>query len=189
MTPAAAPTARGSTVHATVEFIQQTYGAALLEQILGQLSRADRQQLLGAGLKDHVPYDRVLQLWTAADRTLAPIDPEWMEVAGAFSIGSLGRKLYGGLLKKASPTEFVTQSVSLFKLFYSHGDVMPVEVTPGRAVLRLVGFDQHGVLFCRRQIGGLRSAATIAGGVDVSVKHVRCTVEGDAFCEWEMQWR
>lgn len=189
MTPVTEVTARGSAVHATIEFIRATYGAKKLDQILGQLARGDRALLRDAGLQDHVPYEKVRLFWDAADKALGPIDADWMETAGAFSIGSLGRKLYGGLLRKASPGEFVTQSVSLFKLFYSHGSVMPVEVGAGRAVLRLVGFEEHGVLFCRRQTGGLRSAAEIAGGLEVTVKHVRCTDEGDAYCEWEMTWR
>ena len=189
MTSSKPATARGSAVQATVAFIEERFGATVLERVLGQLGRAERQQLLETGLKDHVPYDKVVHFWTVADRILAPIDANWMEAAGAFSIGSLGRKLYGGLLLKASPLEFLTQSVSLFKLFYSEGDVILVEMMRGRAVVRLVGFEEHGAFFCRRQIGGLRSAAEIAGGVDVSVRHVRCTVEGDAFCEWEMRWR
>jgi predicted hydrocarbon binding protein len=29
----------------------------------------------------------------------------------------------------------------------------------------------------------------LAGGVDASVRHVRCAGEGDAFCEWELRWK
>jgi hypothetical protein len=31
-------------------------------------------------------------------------------------------------------------------------------------------------------------AVELAGGVRPSVRHVRCAVEGDAFCEWELHW-
>ena len=87
-----------------------------------------------------------------------------METAGAYAIDSVGQQLYSGLLRKASPMEFVTQSVSLFQLYYAPGDVVAVEVEPTGAVLRLVGFPAASALFCSRQTGGLRRAAELAGG-------------------------
>ena len=60
---------------------------------------------------------------------------------------------------------------------------------PGHAVLRLVGFDAGTSVFCRRQTGGLRCAITLAGGAEPSTRHVRCVLEGDAFCEWELRWK
>ena len=59
-----------------------------------------------------------------------------METAGAYAIDSVGQQLYSGLLRKASPMEFVTQSVSLFQLYYAPGDVVAVEVESSGAVLR-----------------------------------------------------
>ncbi|HVE80318.1 MAG TPA: hypothetical protein VNA89_15745, partial [Gemmatimonadaceae bacterium] len=83
----------------------------------------------------------------------------------------------------------LTQSVSLFRLFYHPGNMDVVYEAPGAAVLRLVGFDPATPLFCRRQTGGLRCALTLAGGLEPRTRHVRCALEGDAFCEWELGWR
>lgn len=181
--------ARGSTAQTTLAFIRATYGAETADTILARLGSAERKQLQSAGTTDYLSYDRLLALWKAADAQLAPEHPRWMEEAGAYAIASLGQQMYGGLLHKASPTEFVTQSVSLFNLYYPQGDMEAVEVEPGRAVLRLVGFDALGRLFCQRQTGGLRVATELAGGEEVRVAHVRCAHEGDAFCEWEVRWR
>jgi hypothetical protein len=189
MRETALPLARGSTVQATMDFIRRSHGDAALESILATLGEERRSLLLAADKTGYVPYDLLLALWQAADGRLATAQPDWMEQAGAFAISSLGQELYGGLLRKTSPLEFVTQSVSVYKLYYSQGDMELVQVEPGRAVIRLVGFDTLGPLFCRRQTGGLRSAAELAGGVEVRVKHVRCAFEGDAFCEWEVRWR
>ena len=35
----------------------------------------------------------------------------------------------------------------------------------------------------------LTAALAIAGGDDPVVRHVRCALEGDAFCEWELRWK
>jgi len=180
--------ARGSTAQATLAYIRDAHGDDAVEAILAKLGPAERKQLQSAGTMDYLSYDRLLALWKAADARLAAEHPDWMELAGAWAIDSMGQKLYAGLLHKSSPAEFVTQSVSLFNLYYPQGTMEAVEVEDGRAVVRLVGFDAMGNLFCKRQTGGLRSATEIAGGADVRVRHVRCTVEGDAFCEWEVRW-
>ncbi len=180
--------ARGSTANATLEFIRQRYGDAELEAILARVDEPTRALVRDASMTVDLPYDALLRVWRSADESLRGRDAEWMEQAGAFAIDSVGQKLYGGLLRKASPVEFVTQSVSLFQLYYAPGDMVPVEVEAGRAVLRLVGFPAIGPLFCRRQTGGLRRAAELAGGKRVQVAHVRCEHEGDGYCEWEVRW-
>jgi hypothetical protein len=188
MRAATTATARGSTVHATLAFIRDTYGAEALDAIMGQVESGARMRLEGAGMTDELPYESLLAVWRSADDALRERDRNWMEQAGAFAIDSLGQQLYGGLLHKTSPAEFVTQSVSLFQLYYAPGDMIPVQVEARRAVLRLVGFPTIGPLFCQRQTGGLRRAAELAGGQTVRVTHVRCEHEGDAYCEWEVRW-
>jgi len=188
MRTATTATARGSTVHATLAFIRDTYGAETLAAIMNTVDAEARTRAERAAMTDELPYELLLSVWRAADNVLRDRDPSWMEQAGAFAIDSLGQQLYGGLLRKTSPSEFVTQSVSLFQLYYAPGDMILVEVEPSRAVLRLVDFPAIGPLFCRRQTGGLRRATELAGGTDVRVTHVRCEHEGDAYCEWELRW-
>jgi len=181
--------ARGSTALATLDFIRREHGGDVLARIMARLPGATRERLTSTGKGDELPYAMLMALWESADLELAASHPEWAEAAGAFAIGSLGQVLYGGLLQKRTPMDFITQSVSLFRLYYSPGDIVAVEVEPGRTVARLEGFESMGSLFCRRQTGGLVRAVEIAGGKDVSVEHVRCEHEGDCFCEWEIRWR
>ncbi|MDQ6827608.1 MAG: hypothetical protein M3081_01935 [Gemmatimonadota bacterium] len=180
--------ARGSTARTTMGFIRREHGDVVLNTILMRLGAEERKQVRDAVMSDQLPYDALVAFWRSADASLRDAHPKWMEEAGAFSINSVGQQLYGGLLRKTSPIEFVTQSVSLFKLYYAPGDIVSVEVDVGRAVLRLLGFDAIDPLFCRRQSGGLLRATELAGGRRARVRHVRCTCEGDAFCEWEISW-
>ena len=191
--------AKGSVLLATLAFLEAEGGRELRDQVLERLGPEERDRILGALPTESVPFDRVLDLWTAADAVLG--GPEqgsagaaagggdgWAERAGAFSIASYGQELYGGILRKSSPREFLTQPVSLYRLYYHSGDMEVVREEPGRAVLRLADFDQPHPLFCRRQTGGLQEALELAGGRNGDVRHVRCVVEGDAFCEWELRW-
>ncbi|HEX9894810.1 MAG TPA: hypothetical protein VGA78_12855 [Gemmatimonadales bacterium] len=189
MTRLTGPVAKGSTFVATLEFLREAGGPALHDRVLRGLGPADRKAIRGLTPTSEAPFPLLLRLWRSADAELASRDPGWIERAGAFSIASGGKRLYGGILQKESPLQFLTQSVSLFRLFYHPGDMEVVEEGPDRAVLRLVGFPPTDRLFCRRQTGGLQSALTIAGGSEPSVRHVRCELEGDAFCEWELRWR
>lgn len=184
-----APTAKGSTVRSTLAFIEARYGAAVALMALNAVDPETRRTLAAVQATDEVPYAALVALWTASDELLAARAPAWAEESGAQAIDSLGVQLYGGILRKATPQAFLTQSVSLFRLYYHPGDMEVVEDAPERAVLRLVGFDPVTRLFCHRQTGGLRRAIELAGGGAARVQHVRCCIEGDAFCEWELRWQ
>lgn len=180
--------AKGSAVRTTVDFIRQDGGSALVEKVFAALPPELAGRLRAAEPTEEVPFPEMVALWEATDAILGETDPGWAERAGAHSIESLGMQLYGGILRKASPLEFLTQGVSLFRLYYHPGDMTVVEQEAGRAVLRLVGFDAPHRLFCRRQSGGLAKAVAVTGGNDSEARHVRCVIDGDAFCEWELRW-
>lgn len=182
------PVTRGSAVKATLAFLEQEGGAGLVRRVLARCGAEERRRLRKLSTTDEAPYALILALWRAADGVLGRSAPDWMERAGAFSIESSGQQLYGGILRKRSPREFLTQSVSLFRLYYHPGDMEVVEQAERAAVLRLVGFGAEDPLFCRRQTGGLRRALEIAGGNAPVVRHVRCALQGDAFCEWDLRW-
>jgi hypothetical protein len=188
MTGIAAQFAKGSTVDATLDFIRAEHGEAMLGSVLDQLTPDLRAAAEHSTATGEVAYEQLVQLWAAADAVVAPVDPGWMERAGAFSIGHRGAQMYGGILRKKDPTEFLTQSISLFRLYYHPGDIEVVEHASGRAVLRLIGFEARTPLFCRRQTGGLSKAIELAGGNRPGTRHVRCVLEGDAYCEWELTW-
>lgn len=123
------------------KFIRQERGEQALRQVLGSLDSDERRRVRAASATDEVPLAVLLNLWRAADRVLGLDDPTWMERAGAYSIDSLGAQMYGGILRKSSPREFLTQRISLFQLYYHPGDMQVVEETPGHAVLRLVDLE------------------------------------------------
>lgn len=185
----AGPVAKGSTVLATLEYLSEVHGPAVCDRILRRLAVQDRRLIRGLTPTSEAPFPFLVRLWHAADEVLREQTPAWMEAAGAFSIASGGKRHYGGILQKESPLAFLTQSVSLFRLYYHPGNMEVVEYAPHHAVLRLVGFPATDPLFCRRQTGGLGCALEIAGGSSPVVRHVRCALEGDAFCEWELRWR
>lgn len=183
--------AKGSTVLSTLTYLSTTFGDAIVQRIGSVLSATDQQAIETVAPTDEVPYALLVRLWRAADTVLSTPGAkvtDWAEQSGEAAIGSLGVQLYGGILRKPTPLEFLTQSISLFRLYYQPGDMEVVEEAHGRAVLRLVGFDPITTIFCRRQTGGLRQAVALAGGGAARVRHVRCLIEGDAFCEWELHW-
>ncbi|HEV7589330.1 MAG TPA: hypothetical protein VGO40_14535 [Longimicrobium sp.] len=183
----AAPQAKGSTLRSTLRYVEAEYGAAAAAGVLERLPAEARARVEAAGATDEVPVELLRVLWDAVEASIGKRDPGWPEKSGAYSIQSMGVQLYGGILRKRDPLEFLSQPVSLFRLYYQPGNMEVVEAEPGRAVLRLVGFPGDPV-FCRRQTGGLLRAVDLAGGVRPSARHVRCSVEGDAFCEWELHW-
>ena len=179
---------RGSTVRSTVEFLRDLAPDGV-EAVLSGLRPADRKMVEAVGDTDELPYRIALALWHGADALLGAHDPRWIDRSGSWAIEQAGMRLYGGLIRKPSPLEFLTQHISLFHLYYRPGDMVVVEQSAGRAVMRLVGFEPGDTLFCRRLSGGWTAALRIAGGKDVRAVHNRCSLEGDLFCEWELRWK
>jgi hypothetical protein len=179
--------AKGSTLRSTLRYVEARHGPAAVDDVLARLAPDDRSRVETVAATDEVPMELLRALWSAVEQSIGRRDAGWPENSGAFSIQSSGMQLYGGILRKKDPLEFLSQPVSLFRLYYQPGNMEVVEAEPGRAVLRLVGFPGDPV-FCRRQTGGLVRAVELAGGTTPSVRHVRCSVEGDAFCEWELHW-
>ncbi len=173
----------------TLDFVRARFGADLTERIISGLPAQAGTALRRVAATDEIPYESLVQLWAEVQTVLTDRAPKWAEESGAHSIDSLGVQMYGGILRKDTPQAFLTQSISLFRLYYHPGDMEVVEDAAGRAVLRLVAFDPVTRLFCARQTGGLRRAIELAGGGGARVRHVRCAIEGDAFCEWELHWR
>jgi hypothetical protein len=191
----AAAFAKGSTLRATLAWARGAAGDEAEARIVARLAPDDRAAVAAAASTDEVPFALVDRLSRAVDAELGAAHPDWAEAIGALAIESLGVQLYGNLLRRASPLGFLTQEVSLFRLYYHPGDIRPVEIEEtaegGRVVLRLDGFGHAATgsrWFCRRQTGGLARAASLAGGERVRARHVRCALEGDAFCEWELRW-
>ena len=189
----AAQVAKGSTLRATLAFIESVAGEDAVARVLEALPARERRRVREAAPTDEFPFALWELLSDATEQVIGASVPDWPERAGAHAIESFGVQLYGGILRKASPLEFVTQSVSLFRLYYHPGDMKVVEQEDvgergGRVVLRLVGFSHESPVFCRRQTGGLERALSLAGGEKPRVRHVRCALEGDAFCEWELRW-
>ena len=180
--------ARGSTLLATLRFVEESWSGERREAVLARLDPQERRRVEEAVPTDELPFDLNVALWRAVEEEVGGETPDWPERAGAFSIASSGQEHYGGILRKASPREFLTQPVSLFRLYYAPGDMEVVREEAGRVVLRLTGFDGVDPLFCRRLTGGLQRSLELAGGEEPSVRHVRCSVEGDAFCEWDLRW-
>lgn len=182
--------ARGSTIMGTLEFLSAEKGLEILRKVLNRLSKEDRKRVGVVVATEEVPFELPARLWRAIDAEIGESDPGWAERAGGFAIQLRGVQSYGGILRKTTPREFLTQHISLFQLYYHGGDIVMVEQASNRATLRLVGMDapERDRLFCRRQTGGLQKALAISGGKGAVVRHVRCAIEGDAFCEWDVRW-
>ncbi len=181
-------TARGGVVEATLAFLRKEAGEDGQRRVMERLSPETVAALQAVGPSDEIALEGLFELWRSVDRELGGDDPGWMERAGAFSIESAGMHHYGGIVGKPSPREFLTQRISLFRLFYRAGRMQVVRAEEGSALLRLVDFGPSDPLFCRRQTGGLRRALGLARGGEPRVRHVRCVHEGDAFCEWALSW-
>ena len=179
---------RAFTLRSTMEYVEQELPSTGREAILAMLPAAERKIIEATSAQDEVPYEIALHLWRAIDATLAPRDAKWMEHMGAYAIQRAADRIGDVFLHRPSPLAFITQQVPLFRLYYTPGDMVVLGHGPNDAMIRLVGFEPEDSLFCRRFTGGWTAALEITGGRDVVIRHLRCTCEGDLFCEWTLRW-
>jgi hypothetical protein len=179
---------KGSAIRSTLEFVELEFGPETGHAVLARLSEQDRERVRTQVATEEAPYALLRRVWEAADAEIGERDPGWAERSGAFAIRSTGMQLYRGIVSKDSPLQFLEQPVSLFRLYYSPGNIEVVQSEGGSAIVRLVGFDPETPLFCRRQTGGLAQVVSLAGGQEIESAHVRCSLVGDAFCEWRLRW-
>ena len=179
---------RAFTLRSTMEYVEQELHAAEREAILAMLPAAERKVIETASGQEEVPYEIALHLWRAIDATLGPRDAQWMEHMGAYAIQRAADRIGDVFLHRPSPLAFITQQVPLFRLYYRPGDMVVLGHGDHDAMIRLVGFEPKDSLFCRRFTGGWTAALQITGGRDVVIRHLRCTCEGDLFCEWTLRW-
>jgi len=177
-----------SALRSTMEYVEREVDAAGREAILAMLPSAERKIIESVSAQDEVPYEITLHLWRAIDATLGPRDAQWMEHMGAYAIRRAADRIGDVFLHRPSPRAFITQQVPLFRLYYRPGDMVVLDHGPNHAIIRLVGFEPDDPLFCRRFTGGWTEALQISGGRDVVIRHLRCTCEGDLFCEWTLRW-
>ncbi|HEV3052431.1 MAG TPA: hypothetical protein VGX50_19115, partial [Longimicrobium sp.] len=133
--------AKGSTLRSTLAFVRSLGGDEGVERVLARVPAGERARIAAASQTEEVPLELLISLWHAVEAEIGAEHPDWPERSGGFSISNAGVEHYRGILLKKSPAEFLLQRVSLFRLFYQPGNMEVVEEEPGRAVLRLVGFD------------------------------------------------
>ncbi|HZK79006.1 MAG TPA: hypothetical protein VFC35_08860, partial [Gemmatimonadaceae bacterium] len=115
--------AKGSALIATMDFVSSEKGPEVLASVMNRIADGDRKTIEGCSPTVEIPLDLLLTLWHAVDDELRDTDPEWVERAGGHSIEFTGVRLYSGILRKASPMEFLTQRISLFRLYYHPGNM------------------------------------------------------------------
>jgi hypothetical protein len=178
----------GLALRNSLEHLQRVATAEERDAIMDALPEADRELLRHPGEHEEVPYAVALRLWRSTERVLAQRDPQWMERMGVAAVQAIDVQLGADLVRRDAPLGFLTRQIPLFRLYYRPGDMILIDHGPGHAVVRLVGFDPEDPLFCRRFTGAWDAAVRMNGGRDVTVRHLRCTCEGDMFCEWLLRW-
>src|SRR3954464_121376 len=104
----AAPQAKGSTLRSTLRYVESEHGAEAAAGVLGRLGAEERGRIESAGSMEEVPVELLRALWDAVEAAIGRRDPGWPEKSGAYSIQSMGVELYGGILRKRDPPEFLS---------------------------------------------------------------------------------
>lgn len=181
---------KGSAVHDAVRAIRKRFGEEHYQRITASVDEEARTLLDGALVPTSwYPLDPFLRFLDATLREMAGGNElalvEWTETI----IERQLRGIYKLFVKLGSP-EFVLKRISIIHMNYYNGVHLETpSLSPGRAVLRYVGFEPHHRLMGHSIIGFFRKALEISGAKDVSARFEVPIEAGRQYAELVVTWR
>jgi len=180
---------KGTAVVASIRYVQETFGSAVVDSIVSALPDEDRKAVGGSVLVSMwYPMGAFLHLMQEAERQLRERDPEVVRKLGRASADYSLTTVYKIFFKVGSPEFIISKAARVFGSFYDTGKVVPVESVPGRAVFDLVDFE-GAPQFCSRIWGWMERTLELAGAKNVRVVHPECLHRGDSRCRFEGTWK
>ncbi len=190
---------RGASFLGTLDFVRTTFGDDQLRKALATLPPPVRDQLghEGEALLASAWYDaRTLsELTRAIDQTLGAGDLALARAIGKHVAFTDVNRFFKWLFKLAGPKTIFPRAASVWSNYYDGGRYVVEDVSRGRAMLRIEGWDAADEVLCKRLEGWIERALELTIGADLGAA-IREThhcaqdpsVGAHAFCRFEARW-
>jgi hypothetical protein len=96
--------------------------------------------------------------------------------------------IYRIFFRVGSPHFIVSKAASIFKTYYSSGELRTAQAEKGHAVLELHGLQDTAPELCERIGGWMERTIELSGGTGVRIVHDQCVNRGQDVCRFEGWW-
>jgi hypothetical protein len=181
-----------------VRWVEQTYGAAGLRDVLGACEASTRARCTSAIAINWHPVEELLDFVAAAERVL-PKSDKW-HVAEEIGAAGARANTKGFLIRSIiyiSKPEFLYKRVAgAWQQFNDAGEMTLLRIEHrgendgdnfGSADIAVTGTGLTSALFCRVLSGWCMEIARAIGTQSPVVHHIECTAKRDARCVWRIR--
>jgi uncharacterized protein (TIGR02265 family) len=133
--------------------------------------------------------DHLVLLRAVAQLFMPPgVDP-WVAMGrGTARMDLTGNGIYKAHIRPGDPARTLMAMTAIWRSVHDSGEVVATSDGPHHWVMTMQGYSVKAIEICTICEGYLAEAATIAGGVDVRVRHTACICKGSSECVWQVSW-
>ncbi len=179
----------GTTINATLAFLEEKHGAAKRQRTIARLGAASRDIVAGMVLaSSHYPLRALVELLEAADAECGRGDLALCTEIGKFACDYEVKALHRVFLAIANLDYWFRIAGSMWKTYYGCGRMVPQDFTSAGGRLRLDEFNPISKAFCYRFAGWAHRICELSHLRDVGVVHAQCLLDGSDACVWDATW-
>ena len=181
---------KGTAPASTVRFVTERFGEEGLRQIVAELPPEQRAEVeAGLLVSAWYPFSLLINLSRAAEKHFGGQVPRIQHEMGRASADYGLTTVYKFFFRIGSPQFILSRASSLFRHYYTTGDLRAAVAEPGHAIMELSGFEEPAPELCDRLVGWYERTIELAGGKSFRAVHDRCMNRGDALCRTEAWWQ
>lgn len=178
---------KGTSIASFLSFLEAEYGAPKVKEFVASLDSNLKKRCEGLVLASAFYPVEELDALAAKARAYFKGDASFFERSGAHNATFGLAGVHQSLLARPTPLDFLKAAERAWSQFMDVGSVSADVVGDGKVRLKIEGVPGSDV-FCARETGFLKRSLELAGAKQLLVSKVRCTRDGDGWCEWQVSW-
>lgn len=180
---------RGIAFLAAMKYIKQNYGEEGFAKVLESLPPEDRDVITGKlNPVTLYPMKAYISLLSATDKIFGKGDYALCSDIGRFEANETFSGLYKVFLEVGNPQAVIGKASLAWRTLHDAGS-LEVERTSDKYVKgKVIDFPDSHKAFCNVLLGYFAKVIEMSGAKDLDVKEIKCRVNGDDYCEFEVRW-
>jgi hypothetical protein len=178
---------KGTAVAASLRYATETLGTQGYRSLLDALT-PEHRTLVEGGILASGWYPLRMMLDIMQHTAGIAADPRAAWKMGRASADYALTTVYKIFFKVGSPQFVISKASSVFKTYYTTGQMTPVVSEKGHALLEITGFADPSPILCDRIMGWMERTVELSGAKSPRIVHPQCLARGDAVCRYEGWW-
>lgn len=179
---------KGTVLKSRLSFVEQTWGADGLSQLLASFTDDDRKALQSLLSSRWYPFDLGKRLDAAVVDVLGKGVPDLFEQMGAASAQANLTTVHKSFLTPGKPHALLSKAGQIYGFYYETGRRTYEQTGERTGVLTTFDAETFSGPDCLSIVGWYKHALAMCGATGVSIKEPECRARGGATCRYDVSW-